>query len=90
MIPYSNGGKITLNMRNLCLLIVSILMIDASIAEGQANSLAEKLIPTASQSRLEDMSGDGRFVIFTSQGDHTTIQGTRNNADQNTELFLFG
>jgi uncharacterized protein (TIGR03437 family) len=49
---------------------------------GQITSTVFDAAPT-------DVSGNGRYVVFTSLGDLSTELGNRNNADGNREIFLF-
>lgn len=77
-------------VRRLSLAVISILILSASIANGQVNSLAEKLVSSGYQVYTEDMSGDGRFTVIVAQVELNTVPGSpRNNADGNVEIFLF-
>ena len=61
-----------------------------SIAEAQVDSLIAQITSSSANTFVRDISGDGRFVVFESTGDIATDRdSSRNNADGNTEIFLF-
>jgi hypothetical protein len=80
----------------LCAIIVAAL-IGGSLASVSAQTTSPTPDPftvqlTSSPSSLfstltSDISADGRFVVFTSNGDVATVN--KNNADGNREIFLF-
>ncbi|MDQ4121416.1 MAG: hypothetical protein M3209_08215 [Acidobacteriota bacterium] len=61
-----------------------------SVAEAQIDSLVAQITSSSANSFVRDISGDGRFIVFESTGDIATERNIlRNNADGNTEIFLF-
>ncbi len=80
----------------LCAIIVAALIggslasVSAQTSSPTPDPFAVQLTssPTAAFSSLtSDISADGRFVVFTSNGDVATVN--KNNADGNREIFLF-
>lgn len=57
---------------------------------AQVESVVGQITSTPSAAFVRDMSGDGRFVVFESNGDLATEKTPdRNNLDGNFEIFLF-
>ncbi len=81
----------------LCVSIVSTLACGAlsSVAAQTASPTPDPFVvqltstPTAFSTSMGDMSANGRFVVFVSNGDVATEKSaSRNNADGNREIFL--
>lgn len=70
----------------LSVIILSLFILSAS-AFGQADTLVAQLSDSAGQSFAGGMSGNGRFVVFESDGNVAT-ENPRN-SDGNYEIFLF-
>ena len=65
-------------------------IVGASESSAQVDSLFGQITSSTANSFVRDISGDGRFVVIESTGDISTERdATRNNADGNTEIFLF-
>jgi hypothetical protein len=78
--------------RSLVTPILLILISGAfNFASAQIDSFIAQITVSATvESVPTDMSGNGRFVVFLSTGDLSTLKtSTRNNADGNLEVFLF-
>jgi uncharacterized protein (TIGR03437 family) len=80
----------------LCAIIVAALIggslasVSAQVSSPTPDPFAVQLTssPVSTFSTLSsDISADGRFVVFTSNGDVATVN--KNNADGNREIFLF-
>ena len=80
----------------LCAIIVAALIggslasVSAQVSSPTPDTFAVQLTssPLSSfQTVSSDISADGRFVVFTSNGDIATVN--KNNADGNREIFLF-
>jgi uncharacterized protein (TIGR03437 family) len=72
-------------------LAVIILLSNSFIASAQVDSVIGQVTSSATESFAGGISGDGRFIVFESTGDHGTerVDNQPNNADGNREIFLF-
>lgn len=71
-------------------LLFVLCFIGVSAAQAQIDSLVAQITSSSANTFVRDISGDGRFVVFESTGDIATERDpNRNNADGNTEIFLF-
>ncbi|HEX7296947.1 MAG TPA: hypothetical protein VF251_14430 [Pyrinomonadaceae bacterium] len=83
--------------RFLCAIILAALgsgvlsSVEAQVSSPTPDPFTAQLTtaPLGFKAVAEDMSANGRFVVFVSNGDVATVKNaTRNNADGNTEIFL--
>lgn len=62
----------------------------ARSASAQVDSITAQITSSSANTFVRDINGSGRFVVFESNGDIATERSAaRNNADGNTEIFLF-
>ena len=69
------------------LLVILILISSAATVSAQVDSVIGQISNSGADSFAGGMSGNGRFVVFESQGDIATVNPR--NADNNSEIFLF-
>jgi len=80
-----------------CLLVAGAL---TSSAQSPTSSTPDQFLaqithgPSGRDSSASDMSGNGRFVVFTSTADVSTLKPTQttkfpDNTDGNSEIFLY-
>lgn len=66
---------------------VIILLSSSFTATAQVDSVIGQVSSSLSDSFAGGISGDGRFIVFESSGNHATVNPR--NADANREIFLF-
>ena len=83
--------------RFLCAIIVAAVgsgalsSVEAQVSSPTPDPFVSQLTnaPGGFKANAADMSANGRFVVFISNGDVATVKSaSRNNADGNTEIFL--
>jgi hypothetical protein len=58
-------------------------------ASAQSDFFVGEVTASIRDSAVKGMSGDGRLILFQSTGNHASEFSNRNNADANSELFLY-
>ena len=76
-----------MKLRLIVFLSFIILIAGGIPAAAQAESVISQFTSSARDSYAGGISGDGRFVVFESTGDHATVNPR--NADGNPEIFLW-
>ena len=76
-----------MKLRLFVFLSFIILIAGGIPASAQADSVISQFTSSARDSYAGGISGDGRFVVFESTGDHATVNPR--NADGNPEIFLW-
>ena len=71
-------------------LLFVLCFVGTSASQAQVDSLVAQITSSSANTFVRDISGDGRFVVLESSGDISTERdSSRNNADGNSEIFLF-
>ena len=71
-------------------LLFVLCFVGTSASQAQVDSLVAQITSSSANTFVRDISGDGRFVVLESSGDISTERNSsRNNADGNSEIFLF-
>lgn len=78
--------KLIVNLVTTIFLLVGFIIPGCIKAQNIETGI--KKIATDNFGGLDDISGDGRFVVFTSNANYSTVNN-RNNLDGNLEVFLF-
>ena len=71
--------------------VIIILLSGSLTATAQVDSVIGQVSSSIGESYAGGISGDGRFIVFESNGDIATyrVENQPNNADGNREIFLF-
>jgi uncharacterized protein (TIGR03437 family) len=68
---------------------IALCLIAINGVQAQVDSLVAQITASVADSLPSDLSGNGRYLVFVSNGDLSTQLGNRNNSDGNREIYLF-